>query len=157
MLPACPPMASTQPAITSSTAAGSMSTRSSSPRQPRAPRSTGCIPASDPLRLPTAVRTASMTYASAISNSFLNLFGIRSNSAKNDGQVLLTHLLCGKRSARLIPAHRHPGGVTDESVDQVDIEVGPEVAGVDALMQQFDPHLALLSVHVLDVGEPRLR
>src|ERR1700756_5630259 len=66
MLPACPPMASTQPAITSSTAAGSTSARTSSPRHARAPKSTGCIPASAPLRLPTAVRTTSMTYASVI-------------------------------------------------------------------------------------------
>ncbi|COW65326.1 Uncharacterised protein [Mycobacterium tuberculosis] len=43
-----------------------MSVRSSSPRQARAPRSTGWIPASAPPRLPTAVRTASMTYASVI-------------------------------------------------------------------------------------------
>ena len=64
MLPACEPMASKQPAITSSTAPGSTSVRSNSPRHAAAPRSTGCTPASDPLRLPTAVRTASMMYAS---------------------------------------------------------------------------------------------
>src|ERR1700740_1028797 len=151
MLPACPPMASTQPAITSSTAAGSRSPRSSNPRHPNAPRSTGCIPASAPLRLPTAVRTAAMTDAWGISNSF---FG---NPAKDDGEVLLTDLLRAERSAGLIPAHRHPGGVTDESVDEVDVEVGPEVALVDALVEHLDPHLALLAVHVLDVGEPGLR
>src|SRR5262249_31405056 len=133
------------------TAAGSMSTRSSSPRHPRAPRSTGCIPARAPLRLPTAVRTASMTYASGISDSF---FG---DSAKHDGEILLTHLLRGERPAGFIPAHRRPGGIADETVDQVHVEVGPEVALVDALIQHLDPHLALLAVHVLDVGEPRLR
>src|SRR5882757_7110504 len=151
MLPACPPMASTQPAITSSTAAGSTSVRSSSPRHDRAPRSTGCVPASAPPRLPTAVRTASTMYASGISDSF---FG---DSAKDDGEVLLTHLRCGERAAGLIPAHRHPGGVTDESVDQVDIEVGPEVALLDALIEQVDPHLSLLFVQVLYIGEPGLR
>src|ERR1700747_821495 len=132
MLPACPPMASTQPAITSSTAAGSTSTRSGNPRRPRAPRATGCIPASAPLRLPTAVRTASMTYASGIFQTPSSIFlKFRRNAAQDDGEIWLTHLLCGARSAGLIPAHRHPGGVPDEAVDEVDVEVGPEVALVD--------------------------
>src|ERR1700761_5535597 len=142
MCPACPPMASTQPAMTSSTAAGSTSTRSSSPRQPRAPRSTGWTPASAPPRLPTAVRTASMTYASGISDSL-----VASYSAKHDGEVLLTHLLCGERSAGLPPAHRHPGGVSNETVDQVDVQVGPQVTAVNALIEHLDPHLALLLIH----------
>src|SRR6516225_1665878 len=77
--------------------------------------------------------------------------------AQDDGEILLTHLLRGERSTRLIPAHRHPGGVTDETVDKVDVEVGPEVTLVDALIEHLDPHLALLSVHVLYVGEPGLR
>src|SRR5262249_4798738 len=68
------------------------------------------------------------------------------DSAKDDGEVLLTDLLCGERSAGLIPAHRHPGGVTDETVDKVDVEVGPQVALVDALVEHLHPHLALLTV-----------
>jgi cation transport ATPase len=59
------------PAITSSTAPGSTSVRSNNPRQPAAPRSTGCTPDSPPFRLPTAVRTASMTYASGITQLLL--------------------------------------------------------------------------------------
>src|SRR5207302_5869002 len=88
---------------------------------------------------------------SHLSDSF---FG---DPAEHDGEILPTHLLRGERSAGLIPAHRHPGGVTDESVDEVDVEVGTEAALVDALVEHLDPHLALLAVHVLDVGEPRLR
>src|ERR1700742_4947156 len=129
ILPACPPMASTQPAITSSTAPGSTSTRSNSPRHPAAPRSTGCRPARPPLRLPTAVRTASMTYASGISSSF---FG---DAAENDGQVLAADLVGRQRSTRLIPADRYPGGVADEAVHQIDIDVGPEAALRDALIE----------------------
>src|SRR5262245_27773837 len=113
MLPACGPIASTQPAITSSTAPGSTSTRSSSPRHPTAPRSTGCTPASDPLRLPTAVRTASMTYACEIP-AISVLFSC--NSAKNDCEILLADLLGRQWPARLIPADRNPCGVADESV-----------------------------------------
>src|SRR5580693_10059529 len=157
MLPACPPMASTQPAITSSTAPGSTSARSSSPRHARAPKSTGCIPASAPLRLPTAVRTASMTYASGIFQTPSSVFLFRGNPAKDNGEILLTHLFCGEWSAGLIPAHRHPGGVTDETVNEVDLEVGPKAALLDALMQQLEPHLALLPIHVLDISEPGLR
>src|SRR6202161_4739328 len=125
MLPACAPMASTQPALTSSTAGGSMSTRSSSPRQPSAPRSTGCTPASEPFRLPTAVRTASMTYASEVTamSDFLSR-----DAAENDGEVLAADLLGRQGPARLIPADRNPGGVADEPVDQIDVDVRPEVA-----------------------------
>src|ERR1700677_1003465 len=70
------------------------------------------------------------------------------------GQLLLAHLLGGERSAGLIPAHRHPGGVTDETVDEIDVEVGPEVALVDALIQHLDPHLALLPIPVLESVRP---
>src|SRR6478609_8925154 len=150
MLPACPPMASTQPAITSSTAPGSTSTRSNTPRQAAAPRSTGWTPASDPLRLPTAVRTASMTYASAM----LCLLRFR-DSAKNDGEVLSAHLLGVQRPTGLIPAHRHPGGVADEAVHQVDVEIGAQVALLDALVEDVEPHLALLAVAHIDEGELR--
>src|ERR1700755_3639630 len=151
MLPACAPMASTQTAITSSTAAGSMSTRSSSPRHPSAPRSTGCTPASDPLRLPTAVRTASTTYASedtAMSDSFFR------DAAKNYCEVLPADLLSRQRSAWLIPADRNPCGVADEPVHQVDVEIGPEVALLDPLVEHVHPHLALFPVALLHVGEP---
>src|SRR5690349_840771 len=140
MLPACAPIASTQPAITSSTAAGSTSTRSNNPRHPAAPRSTGCTPASEPLRLPTAVRTASMTYASAIWSSF---FG---NAAKHDAQILLADLFGRQRSAGLIPADRNPRRVADESIDQVDVDVRPEAALGDALLEHIHPHPALLAV-----------
>src|SRR6185436_4587432 len=110
MLPACGPIASTQPAITSSTAPGSTSTRSNRPRHAAAPRSTGCTPASDPLRLPTAVRTASMTYASE--DTVMSVF-LSGDTAKNYREVLLADLLGRKRSTRLIPADRNPGGVAD--------------------------------------------
>src|SRR6476646_8112217 len=116
MFPACGPIASTQPAITSSTAPGSTSTRPNRPRHAAAPRSTGCTPASDPLRLPTAVRTASTTYAcddTAMSDSFFR------NAAKNYCEVLLADLLSRQRCARLIPANRNPRGVADEPVHQV--------------------------------------
>src|SRR5262245_53264059 len=110
MLPACGPIASTHPAMTSSTATGPTSTRSNRPRHAAAPRSTGCTPARDPLRLPTAVRTASTTYASGMSDSFFR------DTAKNDCEILLADLLGRQWSARLIPADRNPGGVADESV-----------------------------------------
>src|SRR6476646_10716617 len=152
MLPACPPMASTQPAITSSTAPGSTSTRSNTPRQAAAPRSTGWTPASEPLRLPTAVRTASTTYASAI----MCLLRFR-DSAKDDREVLSADLLGGQGSTGLIPAHRHPGGVADEAVHQVDVEIRPEVALLDALVEHIEPHLALLAVARVDEGELRQR
>ncbi len=60
MSPACGPMASRQPMTTSSTAPGSMPVRSISALRVIAPRSAGWIPASEPFRLPTGVRTASM-------------------------------------------------------------------------------------------------
>src|SRR4029453_7517532 len=151
MLPACGHIASTQPAITSSTAPGSTSTRSNKPRHAAAPRSTGCTPASDPLRLPTAVRTASMTYASAMTDSFIR------NTAKNDCEVLLADLFGRQRPTRLIPADRNPCGVADEPVHQVDVDVGPEVAFLDALVEQVQPHLSLLFVARLDEVELRQR
>src|SRR5829696_11939 len=153
MLPACGPIASRQPAMTSSTAPGSTSTRSNSPRQAPAPRSTGCTPASDPLRLPIAVRTASMTYACedpAISDSFF------CDSAEHYLEVLAANLFGCQGSARLIPADRNPCGVADEAVHQVDVDVGPEVALLDALVEHIHPHLALLFVALFDEGELRL-
>src|SRR6201990_1350998 len=150
MFPACGPIASTQPAITSSTAPGSTSTRPNRPRHAAAPRSTGCTPASDPLRLPTAVRTASTTYASedtAMSDSFFR------DAAKNYCEVLPADLLSRQRSAWLIPADRNPCGVADEPVHQVDVEIGPETALLDALVEHVHPHLALLFVARLHEGE----
>ncbi len=62
--PACGPMVSTQPRMTSSTSIGSTwGTRSNSALITCPPRSAGCVPASAPPRLPTGVRTASMMYA----------------------------------------------------------------------------------------------
>ena len=57
--PACEPMVSQQPMITSSTAPGSMPVRSTSAFSTWAPRSAECTLASEPPRLPTGVRTAS--------------------------------------------------------------------------------------------------
>ena len=59
MSPAWGPIVSTQPKMTSSTAAGSMPVRSTSPEIAWAPRSAGCALASPPPFLPTGVRTAS--------------------------------------------------------------------------------------------------
>ncbi len=58
--PAWEPMVSQQPITTSSTAPGSMPVRSTSALSTWAPRSAECTAASDPPRLPTGVRTASM-------------------------------------------------------------------------------------------------
>ncbi len=66
IFPACGPMVSQQPNTTSSTTFGSILLRPSSPRSAAAPRSAGCTSASEPPRLPTGVRTASITYASRI-------------------------------------------------------------------------------------------
>jgi hypothetical protein len=60
MSPACDPIASMQPKMTSSMAAGSKSPRSVSVRMTWAPRSAGWVPAKPPLRRPTGLRTASM-------------------------------------------------------------------------------------------------
>src|ERR1700676_854604 len=128
--------------MTSAMAGGSTSTRWNNPWNAATPRSIGCTPASDPLRLPTAVRTASTMYASGISDSFFCY------SAKDDGEVLPTHLLGGERPAGLVPAHRHPGGVTDEAVDEIDVEIGPKTPLLDALIEHLDPHLPLLFVQV---------
>ncbi len=59
MLPACGPIASTHPKMTSSTASGSRSERSISARSTWAPRSAGWAVDSPPPRLPTGVRIAS--------------------------------------------------------------------------------------------------
>jgi hypothetical protein len=59
MSPACEPMVSTQPKITSSTRPGSMSVRPTSALSTCAPRSAECTRESPPPRLPTGVRTAS--------------------------------------------------------------------------------------------------
>ncbi len=61
MLPAWGPIASTQPKITSSTTSGSIPVRSTTARMTCAPRSAGCCPDRVPPRLPTGVRTASIT------------------------------------------------------------------------------------------------
>ena len=151
MLPACGPIASTQPAMTSSTAPRVDVDALEQAAPPAAPRSTGCTPASDPLRLPTAVRTASMTYASARP---FQTPSVGRYAAEHDRKVLLTNLFGGQRAARLIPADRNPGGVADEPVHQVDIDVGAEVALRDARLEHVDPHLALLVVALVHVGEP---
>jgi hypothetical protein len=65
----CGPICETHPMITSSTAAGSIPVRSTSPRRACAPRSTGWTPDRDPFRLPIAVRTAPAMNASAITAS----------------------------------------------------------------------------------------
>src|SRR5699024_1175158 len=59
MSPACSPPCVTQPQITSSTTDGSTPARSTSPFNTVADRSAGWTPARHPLRLPTALRTAS--------------------------------------------------------------------------------------------------
>src|SRR4051812_35413026 len=151
MLPACPPTASTQPAITSVTAPGSRSVRCNSPRHAAAPRSTGWTPARDPLRLPTAVRTASMTYAGWADVTSPSC----RDATEDDGEVLVADLLGRERSAGPIPADGHPGGVADEAVDEVDVEVGPEAALRDALLQDVHPHLPLLAVACVDETELR--
>ena len=73
----CGPICETHPMITSSTAAGSIPVRSTSPRRAWAPRSTGWTPARDPFRLPIAVRTAPAMNASAITASVRGLPGRR--------------------------------------------------------------------------------
>ena len=77
----CGPICETHPMITSSTAAGSIPVRSTSPRRTCAPRSTGWTPDRDPFRLPIAVRTAPAMNASAITASVcgsrVRLFGAR--------------------------------------------------------------------------------
>src|SRR5437764_5456293 len=62
----CSPVCMTQPMITSSTSAGSRSLRSTSAFRVSAARSTGCQSFSFPLRLPSAVRTASTMTAVAM-------------------------------------------------------------------------------------------
>src|ERR1700746_1077639 len=69
----CGPICETHPMITSSTAAGVTPVRFTSPRRACAARSTGLTPASDPFRLPTAVRTAPAMNASAITASVRGL------------------------------------------------------------------------------------
>jgi hypothetical protein len=59
MSPACGPIVSTHPKTTSSTAAGSMPVRSTTPLIAWAPRSAGWTPDKPPPRLPTGVRTVS--------------------------------------------------------------------------------------------------
>ena len=58
MSPACGPIVSTQPKITSSTASGSTPVRPSRAVITCAPRSAGCAPDRPPPRRPTGVRTA---------------------------------------------------------------------------------------------------
>src|SRR3954447_7168061 len=65
MSPACGPIVSTHPKITSDTTAGSTGTRSNSARRTCAPRSPGCTADTPPPRRPTGVRTASTMKASA--------------------------------------------------------------------------------------------
>ena len=60
MSPACGPMVSRHPKMTSSIAAGSTPTRSSSEVSANPPRSAGCTWLRLPPRLPTGVRTVSM-------------------------------------------------------------------------------------------------
>ena len=74
-LPACWPTCCTTPQITSSTTAGSIPFRSTSAFSTWADRLTAWIPASEPFRLPTGVRTASTMTASAVRAGMGNLPG----------------------------------------------------------------------------------
>ena len=58
-----------------------------------------------------------------------------------------------KRSARLVPADRNPGGVADEPVDQVDVDVGPEVPVLDALVEQIPVYARVSPEHKLRIVE----
>lgn len=60
----CSPTCMTQPQMTSSMTDGSTPERSCSDFRTWADRSSGCVPESPPLRLPTGVRTASTMTAS---------------------------------------------------------------------------------------------
>src|SRR4029453_8316842 len=64
--PACGPIVSQQPKITSSTAPGATPGRGTGPRSACAPGSAGWTRDRPPPRFPTGVRTASMMYASAM-------------------------------------------------------------------------------------------
>src|SRR5690242_16648763 len=79
------------------------------------------------------------------------------DSAEDDGEVLPAYLFGRERSAWLIPADRHPGGVADEPVHQVDVDVLTERAVGDALLQDVQPHLALFTVALVDKAELRYR
>ncbi len=111
MSPACGPIVSTQPNTTSSTAAGSTSTRSNSARIEWAPRSAGCTCARPPLRLPTGERTASTMYAS--------LMGRRLEDGRAD-PVPVEASVAHAASERPRPLHVEVqvvfGGVADRAV-----------------------------------------
>lgn len=86
--------------------------------------------------LADGVRTASITYA-VDKLATVGLL-LRSDAVQNDDRYSPPDLFGGQRSAGLIPPHRHPGGVVDEAVHQVDVDVLVEVALLDALVEQVD-------------------
>ena len=55
-----------------------------------------------------------------------------------------------ERPAGLIPPHGDPGGVADEPVHHVDVDVRAETPLLDTFVEQVDPQLALLFVAGID-------
>ena len=60
----------------------------------------------------------------------------------------------GSVAAGAVPADGHPDGVADEAVDELDVEVAAQRAGLDALGEQPHPHVAGLRVALGEVAEP---
>ena len=79
------------------------------------------------------------------------------DATEDDGEVLSADLLSGQWPAGLIPAHRHPGGVTDEPVHQIDVDVGLKVALGYSLVDDVHPHFSLALVEFIYIAESRLR
>src|SRR4051794_32294172 len=81
----------------------------------------------------------------------------RGYAAQDDGEVLAADFVGRQWSTRLIPTYGNPRRIPDEPVHHVDVDIGPEVTLLDALVEQVEPHLALLAVAGIDEFELRQR
>src|SRR3954451_1805052 len=108
--PACEPIVSQQPRITSSTSAGSMPVRSTRALIECAARSAEWTAARAPPRLPTGVQTASTTNASGM------------DALQEDREVLLGDLGVRTPTAGPVPRDRDPDGVADEPVGELEVQ-----------------------------------
>src|SRR5690349_19962042 len=72
---------------------------------------------------------------------------------EEDVEVLVGDLARGQVAAGPVPADRHPHRVAQEPVDELDVEVGPQLTGRDPVAQQPGPEVAEAHVALLEVGE----
>ena len=156
--PACEPIVSQQPRMTSSTAPGSTPVRSISAARVWAARSAECT------RGERAAALADRGADGVDDEGFGHVPSVAgSTRARASTQLRSRRGGCGRTGRRPrcgcgrrpgpVPPDGDPHGVADEAVGEGDVEVRAEYAGAHALLEQRDPDLAGLGVAVGEVAE----